>query len=322
MQKNSKFFICAAGIFVCYFYFGILQEKITRGKYGTDVKNEEGVVVSSSEKYSYMFALVFVQCVVNYIFAKGMLTVWPKGEDKTPTIYLSSSALTYLLAMVCSNMALLWVPYPTQVVGKSAKPIPVLILGVLVGHKSYPMKKYFFVFLIVIGVILFMYKDRPISSQGDSSFGLGEILLLLSLTMDGLTGAVQERMRAEASPSAQHMMLGMNFWSSLFVGFVLIISGEGVEFVQFVSRHPVALVHIAALAIAGALGQLFIFLTVSEYGPLPCSVITTTRKFFTVLGSVLLFGNSLSSRQWLGAVIVFSGLFLDAYYSKSQPKKK
>lgn len=66
-----------------------------------------------------------------------------------------------------------------------------MILGVLVGHKSYPMKKYLFVLLIVIGVVLFMYKDRPVSSQADSSFGLGEILLLLSLTMDGLTGAVQ-----------------------------------------------------------------------------------------------------------------------------------
>lgn len=115
MQKNSKFFICAAGIFVCYFYFGILQEQITRGKYGIDAKDEDGNIISSSEKYSYMFALVFAQCVINYIFAKGMLTVWPQGEDKTPTSYLASSALTYLLAMVCSNMALQWLPYPTQV---------------------------------------------------------------------------------------------------------------------------------------------------------------------------------------------------------------
>ena len=37
------------------------------------------------------------------------------GEDKTRTIYYASSALTYLLAMVCSNLALQWVGYPTQV---------------------------------------------------------------------------------------------------------------------------------------------------------------------------------------------------------------
>ena len=38
-----------------------------------------------------------------------------------------------------------------QVVGKSCKPIPVMILGVIIGRKSYALKKYLFVLLIVIG---------------------------------------------------------------------------------------------------------------------------------------------------------------------------
>lgn len=78
-----------------------------------------------------------------------------------------------------------------QVVGKSAKPIPVLILGVLLGKRSYPPRKYVFVVLIVLGVILFMFKDKGGGSTAESYFGMGELLLLLSLTMDGLTGAVQ-----------------------------------------------------------------------------------------------------------------------------------
>lgn len=76
-------------------------------------------------------------------------------------------------------------------VGKSAKPIPVMILGVLVGRKSYPMRKYLFVFLIVLGVVLFMLKDKVSKDGQESSFGLGELLIVLSLIMDGLTGAVQ-----------------------------------------------------------------------------------------------------------------------------------
>lgn len=67
-----------------------------------------------------------------------------------------------------------------------------MILGVLLGRKKYPLRKYFFVFLIVLGIILFMYKDQVKKSDGDSQgIGIGEVLLLLSLTMDGLTGAVQ-----------------------------------------------------------------------------------------------------------------------------------
>ena len=67
---------------------------------------------------------------------------------------------------------------------------------------------------------------------------------------------------------------------------------------------------------AGALGQLFILLMVSGYGPLACSVVTTTRKFFTVLCSVILFGNVLTGRQWFGAILVFAGLFADMFYGK------
>ena len=52
-----------------------------------------------------------------------------QGTDTTPTSYYALCAFTYLTAMVSSNKALLWVNYPTQVIGKSCKPIPVMILG-------------------------------------------------------------------------------------------------------------------------------------------------------------------------------------------------
>lgn len=72
------------------------------------------------------------------------------------------------------------------------------------------------------------------------------------------------------------------------------------------------------LALCGALGQLFIFLMVAGFGPLACSVVTTTRKFFTVLCSVILFGNVLMPRQWFGAILVFAGLFADMLYGKGK----
>lgn len=212
-------------------------------------------------------------------------------------------------------MALRWVAYPTQVVAKAAKPIPVMILGVLIGRKSYSMRKYLFILLIVLGVVLFMYKEGQVNKNTENA-GLGEILLFLSLSMDGLTGAIQERMRAASKPSAQHMMLAMNYWSTLMLGTALIITGEGRLFVSFALKYPELFGHLASLALAGAIGQLFIFMMVSHYGPLPCSVVTTTRKFFTVLFSVLFFGNSLSGRQWFGTFLVFTGLFADMLVGK------
>ena len=313
MEKNTKFIVCAIGIFVCYFYYGVLQEKITRGSYGED---------ENKEKFTCMLALVFFQCVVNYVFAKIVLaTVMKQGEDNTRSLYYSSSALTYLLAMVCSNMALQWVNYPTQVVGKSGKPIPVMILGVLLGKKNYPLRKYVFVLMIVVGVAVFMYKDGK-SGEGSSVLGFGEFLLVLSLVMDGLTGAIQERMRSEYKTKSGHMMLSMNLWSTIYLGVAIIVTGEGLMFVNFVQRHPSLVWQLITFSLASALGQFFIFLTVSDFGPLPCSIITTTRKFFTVLGSVILFGNNLLYRQWFATLIVFTGLFLDSMYGKAVVKIK
>jgi UDP-galactose transporter B1 len=198
-----------------------------------------------------------------------------------------------------------------------------MILGVLIGRKRYPILKYLFVVLIVIGVALFMYKDGKTTGKSEESgvIGIGEILLIISLTCDGLTGAVQERMKAEHSTKSGHMMKAMNKWSVLYLGVGLIGSGELWDFIAFVGRHPSIVWQLASVSIASALGQYFIFMCVSEFGPLPCSLITTTRKFFTVLCSVIFFGNHLVERQWLGAVLVFAGLVLDGVYGKSKSVK-
>lgn len=107
------------------------------------------------------------------------MTILNQPHDTTKTVFYLSSAFTYLTAMVSSTTALMHVNYPTQVVGKSCKPIPVMILGVLIGRKSYTLAKYLCVFLIVIGVCLFMYKDNVASSKESSSLiGMGEFLLV------------------------------------------------------------------------------------------------------------------------------------------------
>lgn len=61
-------------------------------------------------------------------------------------------------------------------------------------------------------------------------------------------------------------------------------------------------------------------MTVVYFGPLTCSIITTTRKFFTILASVIFFANPISSMQWVGTVLVFLGLGLDAKFGKGTKK--
>lgn len=57
--------------------------------------------------------------------------------------------------------------------------LPVMILGVTILRKKYPMAKYLCVFLIVTGVALFLYKPNKGSTTSDEhTFGFGEMLLV------------------------------------------------------------------------------------------------------------------------------------------------
>ncbi|XP_075033324.1 solute carrier family 35 member B1 isoform X2 [Mixophyes fleayi] len=309
-----RLLVCFLGVFVCYFYYGILQETITRGSYG------EG---ENKEKFRFALSLVFVQCVVNAVFAKFLISFFDtKGKaDRTQSWLYAACSLSYLGAMVSSNSALQYVNYPTQVLGKSCKPIPVMLLGVTVLRKKYPLTKYLCVLLIVLGVALFMYKPKNAGPTADDHlFGYGELLLLLSLTLDGLTGVSQDHMRAQFQTGSNQMMLHINLCSSLFLGAGILFTGELWEFLSFTERYPSIIYNILLFSLTSALGQTFIFMTVVYFGPLTCSIITTTRKFFTILASVLLFSNPISSLQWVGTLLVFLGLGLDAKFGKGSKK--
>ncbi|XP_053068694.1 solute carrier family 35 member B1 isoform X3 [Acinonyx jubatus] len=111
--------LCFLGVFVCYFYYGILQEKITRGKYGEGAK---------PETFTFALTLVFIQCVINAVFAKILIQFFDTARvDRTRSWLYAACSVSYLGAMVSSNSALQFVNYPTQVLGKSCKPIPVTV---------------------------------------------------------------------------------------------------------------------------------------------------------------------------------------------------
>lgn len=116
------------------------------------------------------------------------------------------------------------------------------------------------------------------------------------------------------------MMLAMNGISAAILIVALIATGEATDFFAFVTRHPEVLQHLALFAVAGGLGQCCIFYMVSVFGPLPCSIVTTTRKFFTVMFSVIFFNNLLQIHQWFAAFIVFGALFADMYFSNKDRK--
>ncbi|NWH72706.1 S35B1 protein, partial [Piaya cayana] len=297
LPERLRLPVCFLGVFACYFYYGILQESITRGRYGEGTKQE---------KFKYALTLVFIQCVINAAFARLLIQFFdPVKADRTRSWLYAACSLSYLGAMVSSNSALQFVSYPTQVLGKSCKPIPVMLLGVTLLRKKYPLAKYLCVLLIVAGVALFLYKPQKAVGSEEHVFGYGELLLVTQTEAAWLPGL---------SLSSE-----LTFLILIFLPGIL-FTGELWEFLSFTERYPSIIYNILLFGLTSALGQSFIFMTVVYFGPLTCSIITTTRKFFTILASVILFANPISSLQWVGTVLVFLGLGLDARFGKGVKK--
>lgn len=292
-----------------YFLFATMQEKLLKGVYG------------ENDKFTYVMPLLCINSVVSYFYTFFIKVVNPYTVDKPiPTVFLAACGLLSVLAMSSSFMALQWVSYPAQVLAKSSKPIPVMLMGVLLGDKSYPVRKYCIVFLIVFGVSAFFYNSKKAAAASYNGIGIGEVLLMMSLLMDGFQNSLQERIMAKYKPHSNYLMMESNKWVILLSFLLTLFSGEGVKCINFIQKYPSTIPLIFGMSICGAFGQFFIYKGIIELGTLTVSLITTTRKFFTVLCSIILFGHHIVLKQWIAIICVFSGLLLDTYFGKGTKK--
>ncbi|CAG9803153.1 unnamed protein product [Chironomus riparius] len=305
LHRKIKLVKISVGIIASHIIMGIFQERIMKQPY----INSDGI----SSQFALPFAYVGVQCFVYTFITVGIKLIYDREKNETPQKYFAMPAIFFVLAPVFSNMALKWVSYPTQVVGKASKPIIVMILGVLIGRKSYRAQKYVSVIFIIFGVIMFSFKPNYQESESENLL-YGNSFIGLSLVMDGLLGALQDRMRSISKPTTLNLMLFMNAWSSLYLVFPLIITNEGIDFIHFCLTHPKIIIDLSVIVTVGTIGQFFIAQMISNFGALPLSLVMTVRKFLTVFLSVIIFGNELSIIQWIATGVIFIALVGDSMF--------
>lgn len=78
--------------------------------------------------------------------------------------------------------------------------------------------------------------------------------------MDGVTGAVQDRIRHYYHTEKWNMMFFMNLISTVFIGSSVLITGEFSKFFAFVQDYPYVMKEMLIFSIAGAVGQVRFFL--------------------------------------------------------------
>ena len=78
------------------------------------------------------------------------------------------------------------------------------------------------------------------------------------------------------------MMLGVNTFSIIFTITGLVTSGDVPVLLDFFAVNTSAIYYNIVTAICSATGQLFIFYTIKEFGPIVFTVIMTTRQLFSM----------------------------------------
>ncbi|CAI7619683.1 unnamed protein product [Penicillium viridicatum] len=356
----TQLVICVLGIYAAFLSWGVLQEAITTTSYlvrpATVTEPNP-----PTERFTYSLVLNTVQssfaAITGFIY---LLFSTPKGQ-KIPSIFptrriifpLVLVAISSSLASPFGYASLQHIDYLTFILAKSCKLLPVMVLHLTIFRKRYPLYKYGVVLMVTLGVATFSLHhpgtSKKVAAKDQSgSSGWGIFLLSINLLLDGLTNTTQDHVFSSPKLytrfTGPQMMVAQNVLSTILTSAYLLImphlSRSGVlhnllpfpippstetelfSALSFLSRHPEALKHVLGFAACGAVGQLFIFHTLSRFSSLLLVTVTVTRKMLTMLLSVFWFGHSLSGGQWLGISLVFGGIGAEAVVQRSEKKAK
>jgi len=317
LPREVQLLIASAGIFISFSFFAIKQEDVYKRAYG-------------GEYFAYTFFALVIERGINALVALvGMLTLGKSGL-RIPHLDIFNSGVSQVVAMAASNEALRYVSYPTQVLGKSCKMVPVMAGGIALGGKTYSMIEYLQVLMITSGVVVFNFGGKKKGGgSADSPYGLG--LIAFSLLMDAFTGGLQDKVKTSTKalnptasgprrPTMHESMFYTNVAGCLVALVLAILSGHLVGGIKFSMAQPEVLMAILLYSVSSAVGQNFVYFTVTEFGPLILTTVTTVRKIFSTLYSVFRTpSNTLSPMQWGGCSMVFAGLLGDIV-RKMMPK--
>mmetsp|Transcript_6667 Transcript_6667/g.9672 ORF Transcript_6667/g.9672 Transcript_6667/m.9672 type:complete len:371 (-) Transcript_6667:42-1154(-) len=355
--------VSVLGLYTSFILWGYLQERLSSTDYARLTPDQDVQKSGHSQaKWTFVFVLNCCMAFASFFTSLPFVVLGvgappatarePIVTRLTPHAGLAVPALSNALASPFGYLSLRYINYPMLLLVKSSKLVPVMFLSWLLNGKKYNVAQIASVILISLGVALFSCKVNPISLiSGSSSLDkdqssvdthgifqtiIGLCLVSINLFVDGFTNAKQDRFRDKnPTVSSFQMMYETNLWQFVFMSFYLIVEAllkqmnvipysQLYSAIQFMIDYPTVVTDVVMFSLCGAIGQVFIFYIIASFGSLTCVLVTVTRKFFSILLSILVFGHSVQYWQWLGVGAVFTGLFvnsLDTYYAKSKKQK-
>lgn len=302
------------GLQISYLSWGIIQEKVmTQVYHGSDGR---------MEYFGDSQFLVFVNRILAFSISGVILLLTGKCEYKCPFYKYVFCSFSNIMSSWCQYEALKYVSFPHQVLAKAAKTIPVMLMGKIVSRTQYKYYEYITSITLSIGMLMFMVDVGNDKAKTSVTTISGALLLFSYIIFDSFTSNWQSSLFKTYSISPIQMMCFVNFFSFILTGTSLIQQSSFYVSLNFLLQYPSFSVDCILLSLCSALGQLFIFSTISEFGPLVFVIISTIRQCLSVLLSCILYNHEVHALGMFGLSFVFWSVFLRIYCSYKRERKR
>jgi solute carrier family 35 (adenosine 3'-phospho 5'-phosphosulfate transporter), member B2 len=287
--------------------WGYMQELIMTTQFEPTERVPDGQFPSANFcVFSNRFLAVIVACILVKIKHGSVF-----GNNVAPLWAFTPCAFSNTISSWSQYASLRFVSFPVQTVFKSSKIIPVMMMGKLLTGKTYPYEKYLEAVLITIGVAIFSLASKS-SDKNTQTQVIGLLFMVSYVFFDSFTSQWQDKIYQQygkKNVDPYQMMLGVNTSAICITTAGLIITGDIPIIVEFLTANPVALRYNIITAITSASGQLFIFYTIKEFGPIVFTIMMTTRQMFSICLSAIIFAHHIGGKAIFGAALVFSVIF-------------
>ncbi|KAM7278888.1 hypothetical protein ACFE04_006022 [Oxalis oulophora] len=313
-KKLWRGIFAVSGIMSTLVVYGLLQEKLMRVPYGIN-----------KEFFKYSLFLVFCNRITTSAVSAGALLASKKALDPVAPIYkYGLISVSNILTTTCQYEALKYVSFPVQTLAKCAKMIPVMVWGTMIMQKRYKGSDYMLAFLVTVGCSVFILfpagTDVSPYSRGRENTVWGVSLMAGYLGFDGFTSTFQDKLFKGYDMEIHNQIFYTTVCSCVLSFTGLILQGQLLPAIDFVSRHNDCLFDVALLSTVATLSQFFISYTIRNFGALTFAAIMTTRQLVSILLSCVWFVHPLSWQQCIGAVIVFGSLYAKSFLRKVTQK--
>lgn len=302
-----------------YITWGIIQERIMTIEYRNEQKNltekfqQSEFIVLSNRAFSVVVSAIFLYLFNFYSNAQN-----PENRSFPPFYEYSYATLSNLISSWCQYEALKYVSFPLQVLAKSCKVVPVMIVGTFISRKVYPLRQYMSAFGLTLGICLFTFStitnkssDKKIEA-GDR--GLGFLLLVFYLLGDSFTSNWQSELYRRYSINSFQMMFNCSLISVIFMTYSFSVTGFSYA-AAFIRNHPAFLFHLMLCSLCSSIGQVFIFYAIKDVGPVVFTGIMVTRSLISMLASCIIYHHAIPPLGICGLLVIFGILYLEFWYN-------